>query len=139
MRLDKAGEVSTLKQETLAGSAFTVEALLHLLVRTNLKQKCKMLWPNFSKLSHRTCLPDNTWEYCTIHISSGSDVTKIYPPRYTWADLKADAILSKDDFVPAELAARPWLLSLWWQVVPYRYITAASRAFIENVLPGWGT
>lgn len=138
MRLEKKDDASALEQETFAGSAFTAESLLHLLVRTNQKQKCKALWPDFTRLSHRGCVPDHSWEYATIRIKHGADETKIYPSTYPWANLKADAMAPKTSPIPQELATRPWLLALWWQLVPYRYTAAASRVFVEGVLPGWG-
>ncbi|MCX6037213.1 MAG: hypothetical protein NTW99_04880 [Chloroflexi bacterium] len=138
MRLDKAGEASAVGRETFAGSAFTAEPLFHLLVRTNLKQTCKNLWPNFTRLAHRVCLPDNAWEYCTLRIASGVDQTMIYPSTYQWAKLQAEALEPRGNSLPTELTARPWLLALWWQVAPYRYKTAASSVFVEGILPGWG-
>lgn len=138
MRLDKAGEASAIGRETFAGCAFTAEPLFHLLVRTNLKQKCKTLWPDFSKLAHRGCLPDSRWEYCMLNITLGVDQTKIYPPTYKWADIQAEACQPVNDLLPEELAIRPWLLALWWQVTPYRYTPVANRVFAENILPGWG-
>jgi hypothetical protein len=138
LKLDKVGEASALRGETLTGSSYTAEALLHLLVRTNLKQECEMIWPGFTKLSHRYCLQDQVWSYCTIHSKHGIDVTRIYPNTYTWAELKADATKSLAEFIPNELARRPWLLALWWQVVPYRYTTAASHVFTDSILSRWG-
>jgi hypothetical protein len=137
LQIDRSYEVSALEEETFVGSSFTAEPLMHLLVRTNLKQECKKLWPDFTRISHRACLPDNKWEYCTISIRSGADQTKIYPNTYDWADLKAEATTSTNVTVPAELFARSWLLSLWWQVAPYRYTSDASRAFVEGFFPGW--
>ncbi len=137
VRLDKAGKASALSRETISGSAFTAEALLHLLVRTNLKQKCKTLWPDFTQLSNRVCLPDSAWEYCTLQVASGIEQTKIYPSTYNWSDLKSEAI-QRDNSIPAEMATRPWLLALWWQIAPYRCTTMASHVFAEGVLPGWG-
>lgn len=139
MNLDKAGEENPLKRESFAGSSFTAEPLIHLLVRTNLKQKCKELWPDFTKLSHRSCVADNKWEYCTLQISSGVDQTKVYPSTYTWADLKNESVQQRNELMPLELVKRPWLLALWWQIVPYRYTTVANSVFIESILPGWGT
>ena len=139
MNLGKAGEANALGRETFAGSAFTAEPLFHLLVRTNLKQECKGIWPHFTKLSHRACIPDNPWEYCVLHIASGIDQTRIYPSTYRWDTLKAEAIQPVSGLLPAELAARPCLLALWWQVAPHRYTAAANRVFVESVLPGWGT
>lgn len=139
MKLDKAGEASALGRETFAGSAFTAESLLHLLVRTNLKQECKGLWPGFTRLSHRACIPDNTWEYCTLRIVSGVDQTRIFPSTYKWDTLKAEAMQPVGGLLPAELVARPYLLALWWQVAPHRYTAEANRVFVEHALPGWGT
>ena len=139
LHLEDAEKTSTGNQETFAGSTFTAEPLIHLLVRTNLKQTCKALWPDFTRISHRVCLPDNKWEYCTLTIKSGVDETKIYPSTYNWNNLKTEATQLTNGRIPAELSARPWLLALWWQLAPYRYTTDSSRVFIEGVFPGWGT
>ncbi|MCE5249815.1 hypothetical protein LLG96_06295 [bacterium] len=133
--LDKA---STISRESFNGSSYTLEPLFHLLVRTNLKQHCKMLWPDFTKISHRCSLPDNPWEYCTYKFDSGIDISKVYPSTYMWSDLKAEALKSKKDLIPEQLALRPWLLALWWQVAPYRYNTEASKSFIEGYMHEWG-
>jgi len=122
-----------------AGFTYTAEPLLHLLIRTNLKQACKELWPSFNKVSHRVCIPDQTWEYCTLKIETGIDQIKVYPPTYNWADLKCEALQPRDSVIPREIAERPWLLALWWQVAPYRYTSDSSRTFVEKVLPGWSS
>jgi len=139
LRLAKDGEISSVGEEAAAGSSFTAEPLIHLLVRTNLKQTCRALWPDFTRISHRVCLPDKKWEYCTLNITSGADQTKIYPSTYNWADLKAEAIQPRNATIPLELSARPWLLALWWQVAPYRYTSDSSHAFVEKAFPRWGT
>lgn len=137
LQLDKPHEGIASHGEAFAGSSFTAEPLMHLLVRTNLKQTCNRLWPDFTRIGHRVCLPEHSWEYCTLTVKSGADQTKIYPSTYAWTDLKTEATLSTNPTIPAELATRPWLLSLWWQVAPHRYTTEASRAFVENFFPGW--
>lgn len=127
-----------IKQDTFVGTSFITEPLFHLLVRTNLKRTCKELWPDFTRISHSVCMPDNIWEYCTLRIKHGANETKIYPSTYQWGDLKSEALNKNNVLIPEELAKRPWLLALWWQVAPYRYTTAASRIFAEGVFPGWG-
>jgi hypothetical protein len=138
LHLQEDSESSLINQETFAGSSFTAEPLFHMLVRTNLKQTCKRLWPDFTKLLHRACVPDDPWEYCTLAIRSGADDTKLYPPTYNWADLSKEAIQLRSGFIPAALAARPYLVALWWQVAPYRYTSESSKIFVEGVFPGWG-
>jgi hypothetical protein len=132
-------ENSSLNGETFAGAAFTAELLLHLLVRTNLKQRCKSVWPDFSRLSHRSFVPDYPWQYCCAKATKGTDQTRIYRPSYQWGALREEAFANQDLGIPEELVTRPWLLALWWQVAPHRCTTAASHAFVAGVLPSWGT
>jgi len=139
MRTIMHGEAYDSDQEISTGSSYTAEPLMHLLVRFNLKQTCKALWPDYTKLSHRVCLPDHKWEYCTLKIKDGIDQTKIYPSTYNWTDLKYDAIQSLGTIIPHELVKRPWLLALWWQIAPYRYTSDSSFIFAKCVTPGWNS
>lgn len=138
-RLHKLGESDPFDRETFAGSAFTAEALLHLLVRTNLKSKCKGIWPNLTRLSHRRFCMDNTWHYCLLDAPGGVDETRIYPSTYEWSKLKSEAISNSQASLPPALSGRSWLLATWWQVAPHRLTTDASHVLAENLLPGWGT
>jgi hypothetical protein len=139
LHLDKSGEASGVGRETFVGSSFTAEQLFHLLVRTNLKQKCKTLWPDFTRLGHRRNIADQGWEYCALKMSSGVDETKIYPSTYEWTQIKKDAREQDLSGIPSDLALRPWLLALWWQVAPHRYTCSASCLLAETLLPGWGS
>lgn len=139
LRLGKLRERTLLEGETFAGSSFTAELLVHLMVRTNLKQRCKHIWSDFTRLSHRTCVPDHSWEYCCLRVALGVSQTKLYPYTYNWDDLKREALSSEKLEVPVELATRPWLLALWWQVAPHRCTTPATHALADAVLPEWGT
>lgn len=129
---------SPLDQESFKGNSFVAEPLFHLLVRTNLKRTCKELWPDFTRITHLVCLPDYGWQYCTIEISSGPNQSKIYPSTYKWDDLRVDVIQPRKVMIPQELCKRPFLLVLWWQVVPYRYTTDSNKVFVEGTFPGWG-
>lgn len=125
-------------RESFDGVSHVTESLYHLLVRTNLKQACKGFWPEYSKIMHCSCIPDEAWEYCTVSIKSGVEEARIYPETYLWSDLRADALKSAYDRVPDELLCRPWLVALWWLLVPYRMTPWACAAYIEQVHPGWG-
>ena len=137
--LHKLGENDPFEQETFAGSTFTAEILLHLLVRTNLKSRCKGIWASFTRLSHRRFCMDEAWHYCLLHASGGVDETMVYPSTYEWSKLKEEAISSGLQYLPPALSVRPSLLALWWQVAPHRLLTNASHVFAESILPGWGT
>ena len=130
----------SLGHETFDGSSFTVEALLHLVARTNVKSYCKALWPSFSKLGHRRLYLEEPWQFCLFRSSYGQEETKLYQLTYTWDQLKADARKGeKPPCIPQALQSNPWLLSMWWQVAPYRVNAESVRAFCEALYPRWGT
>jgi hypothetical protein len=139
MGLQTEGALEGPGGETFAGSSFTAELLLHLLVRTNLKQKCKSLWADFTRLSHRSYVPDHGWQYCRFRSREGAEQTKHYRFTYEWKELKEEARAAPQGEIPRELAHRSWLLAMWWQVAPHRCSTNASHALIDAVIPRWGT
>lgn len=134
----KIGEGSLSEKETFAGSAFTAQTLMHLMVRTKDKSKCKELWPNFSRISHRGLTFEEGWHYCLLNVRAGVEETYIYPPTYKWSSLKSDA-LELTSYIPEAMSERPSLLSLWWQVAPHRLNTVSAFTFIESILPKWGS
>jgi hypothetical protein len=126
-------------RESFAGTSHTALLLFHLLVRTNLKQLCRNLWPDLTRLNHRTVVPDSCWEYCHLVVRDGVDETVVLASEGQWAKLRADARKDCRPSIPAPLAKRPWLLGLWWQVAPQRLTPDASRVFANTLLPDWGT
>lgn len=139
LSLDKHGDASGLRRETFAGSSYTAEALLHLLVRTNLKRSCKMIWPDFTRLGHHRLVFAAPWHYCLLKVDLGIDETRIYPSSYEWTQLKSEATHKGKPAIAPELLARNWLLAFWWQIAPHRFTSEASRFFSESQIPGWGT
>lgn len=135
--LFKLGEEKLFERETFAGSGFTIQVLMHLLVRTKNKSKCRHLWPNFSRISHRSLKFEKPWHYCLYKTEFGAEKTHIYPPSYSWDQLKEDAFKITSE-IPSALAKRPALLSLWWQVAPHRVNVDSSYLLAEAILPNWG-
>jgi hypothetical protein len=109
--LDKHGEASGLGRETFAGSAYTAESLPNLLVRTNLKAKCKTLWPDFTRLGNRGLVTAAPWHYCLLNVRAGIEETRIYPPTYEWSRLKAEATATTPAPIPERLSSQKWLLA----------------------------
>lgn len=131
---------SGLEQETIAGSSFTAEPALHLLARANLKRACRVVWPGFSKLTHRRFVMDHPWHFGLLRAPGGLEESKIYPLTYTWAELKRDAVhRDRAAVVPDYFQKKPWLLAMWWQVAPHRLDRDSMHVFVEALLPGWGS
>ena len=134
-------ELSPWEREDFAGSAYTAIPLMHLLVRTKQKQRCRALWPTFSKLSHLRLAFDHPWHYFLLKASTGVAETFIYPITCKWDELRNEALSDtvESDSIPSKLSDKPWLLALWWQVAPQRFTAPAVRTFIAKLLPGWGS
>lgn len=127
-------------QETFQGNAYMAVPSLHLLVRTGLKQACRRLWADFTRIGHRGVQLVSRSDYCRFKVRRGVETTRMYPNTYAWADLKRDALDGDGTgMVPAALIARPWLLAAWWQVAPHRLDANAIRLFADAVIPGWGS
>jgi hypothetical protein len=56
------GAEDPLADESATNVSFSAEYLLHLLVRANLKQSCKAIWPSFSNLGLKRFEPKERWQ-----------------------------------------------------------------------------
>jgi len=101
-------------------TSYFAEALFHLVVRTNLKQHCKALWPEFTRLKLRWFEVAEPWQFCTVHSERGLTCTKLVPPTVQWATLQEEAASRDMPKVPALLRADPVLLLLFVMIVPQR-------------------
>lgn len=137
--LGDQNDATGVAHETFDGSTYTARALFHLLVRTNLKQECKRLWPALSRLGHRGLALAEPWHYCLPKVDVGQDETFFYPPTYEWDRMKADATIDAAPSTSKHLIERPWLLAMWWQIAPHRFNLESSRALASSQIPGWGT
>jgi hypothetical protein len=123
--------------ESFSGCSFTSKTLYSMLIRTCLKQRCRIIWPDLTRITHRVCVPDNSWEYCRLRIDNGKDVSEILPNTKEWKELREEVKVRHPEYIPEELRERPAILSLWWQIAPYRYTTWANNELIEKLVPGW--
>ena len=99
-----------------------VEGLLHLVVRTNLKQTCKFIWPSVTRLTLRSFEVEEPWQFCTIHSDHGLNCMKIPEPTGHWSALQAEAASCDTPKVPPLIRADPilLLLLLYSFIVPQR-------------------
>lgn len=140
IRVPPVHKLSSLDQESLAGNAHTAEPLMHLLVRTNNKTACRIAWPGFTKLCHRSVLLDDEWQFGLLRASNAVEQNKIYPSTYEWKQLKRDALTEDSNpKVPQYFRDRPWMLAMWWHVCPQRMDINSLRIFVDHLCPGWGS
>jgi len=102
------------------GCSYFAEGLFHLLVRANLKQHCKVLWAQYTRLNSRWFEVDAPWQFCTIHSEKGLICTKVVTPTGEWEVLQKEAGACDTLKVPSPMRLDPILLLLFVMLVPQR-------------------
>ena len=112
--------------ETFRNSSWFAEPLLHLLVRANWKQTCKLYWHNYTKFGHKHFAPASRWCYCLFKTVLGTESTSQPPLTKDWDQLVEEAKDSENRLAPEQFEKEPlvWLLFL---------ITFPQRATPESI------
>jgi len=103
-------------------SSYFAKPLLYLLVRTNLKQTAKSIWPSYSKMLHKHFVPDSKWMYCLYRSVKGKNVDDQPLLTKEWRELQQEARECRCPEVPAPLADNKFLLLLFSIIFPFRAI-----------------
>lgn len=116
--------------------SYVCESLMMCLVRTDMKQACKDLWPAFTKVNHERVIPDQAWRYCLYRTGDGAtNQTKIYPPTGQWDELQKIAGDVSAPDIPDVLKADPFLLLLFTTIFPFRASLSAVK-FLQKEFGG---
>lgn len=126
-----------LRDESVRGTSFMAEGLLHLLVSANLKQTAKGLWPPFTQLGLMRFDPDQTWQYCLYRNDGG--LNRMIQPSSTkaWTDLVEEARDCRGTGIPAALRAESFILLLFLLSMPYRATPDAIRFLGRQLGTAW--
>jgi hypothetical protein len=110
------------------GTSYICESLMMCLVRANLKERCKELWPDFTRVAHERMLPDEAWRFALYRTGEGAtSTTEIYPSTMQWKDLR-DLFAEHDGSdIPEALKADPILLLLFVTIFPFRASFSAVK------------
>jgi hypothetical protein len=109
-----------LRDETARSFSFMAEGLMHLFVRTNLKQAAKSIWPDFTKLGLKHFEPEEAWHYCLYRTNEGNEVMVQSPATKLWDELVTEARECRVRKVPKPLLEEKFILLLFVMVFPYR-------------------
>jgi hypothetical protein len=113
-------EQDPLGKESAGPSSYYAEGVLHLLVRTGLKQTCKSLWPELTKVEWIEFKPATRWQYCLWRTKDGRYIQRPRELTKRWDDLVREARVVACSTVPKPLLALPHLLLLWLMLFPHR-------------------
>lgn len=111
-----------------AGDSYFCESLMMFLVRSDLKEICQKLWPNFTKISHERVVPDQAWQFGLYRTGdAATNETHIYPPTVQWSDLQKICKECEAMDVPAALRDDAILLILYVNIFPFRASFSVMR------------
>ena len=103
------------------GTSYICESLMMYLVRANLKERCKELWPDFTRINHERVVPDEAWRFALYRAGEGAtNTTNIYPSTMQWKDLQELSAEHGGADIPEALKADPILLLLFVTIFPFR-------------------
>ena len=120
-------------EETQKHSSYFAEALLHCVVRTNLKTNVKLIWPDLTRLSHRSFIPSAPWEYCLWRTDNGENVLNQFKHTKEWSELKSEACDIETPNIPTYFRNDIVLLMIFLIYYPYRAIPEAVRYLHSRV------
>jgi hypothetical protein len=113
---------------SFAGTSYVCESLMMCLVRAGLKDACKELWPDFTRMTHEKSIPDQAWSFGLYRMGDhAAGDTKIYPRTMQWRDLQEIMAEHEGDEVPQALKNDPILLLLFINTFPFRASFSALK------------
>ena len=119
--------------ESFEGTSYICEILMMYLVRTNLKERCKELWPDFTRINHERIVPDEAWRFALYRTGEeATNTTHIYPSTMQWKDLQELSVEHGEADIPEALKADPILLFLFVTIFPFRASLSAVKVLHEN-------
>ena len=114
-------------KENFSGSAFTVEGFLHLLVRANLKQTVRQLWPDISRLMFWRFEPETRWRACQWHCKRGLTTQRQLQATQDWGALVVQASDTSATDVPKLFQRFPLEYLAFLLAYPHRWTTSGVR------------
>lgn len=111
-----------LANEQFAGMSYYAEGLFYLMVQANMKQTCKLEWPDLTRMTHGKLIPKREYQYGLLHIPEGEHVLYHLPFEKQWQDLVSEAKDGDPDYVPTWLKwnEQRHILLLFIIIFPHR-------------------
>lgn len=107
-------------EEDFRRNSYSLEALIHVFVRQNWKQRMKALWPSVTKVWFNRCDITAKWRWF-LWESDKAEHWSICPPfTKKWDDLRSEASEDRGKSVPSSIKDWPLLALLFLVVYPHR-------------------
>jgi len=127
-----------LERDSFEAHSFVCESLMAMLVRANMKQTCKLLWPDLTKVHNERVTARQQWRYCLYRTGDqATNQTVIYPRTMEWKDLRTIAREHKAADVPEALKDDPVLFLLFVNIFPFRATFSALKSLHKTFDGTW--
>lgn len=123
--------------EVEPNSSYFAEGLLHCFVRANIKSYAKLIWPDLTRLTHNSFIPEHKWEFGLWRAENGKNLSRQLPPRYQWSDLQREAAQTDTPNIPIQLRNDPVVLLAFLIYYPFRAIPEALRFLHFHICGTW--
>jgi hypothetical protein len=125
--LDLAGDDESHIKEKFTGSSYSLESLLHLLVRLNLKQTLKGLWPAVSRVGLSQFTAERAWRFFQWKSRKGITTLRLLKPTQSWPTLVKEASEVHGKDLPPLLRQFPIQCLAVLLVYPHRLTSSCVR------------
>lgn len=115
------------RKNTHHRGSFTIEGLLHLYVRHNLKQTMKTLWPSISMVQQKSFKPSDNADYYRWRVENGHEHSVFPRPMQSWAALRRDAEEHNGQDLPELIKKYPMFYLAFLIVCPHRFSASGVR------------
>lgn len=115
-------------EDSFKGSSYYLEGLLHLLIKTNLKQRIRDIFPSVTRLSTRQYIPDEQWQYYFFRTHDvGRTAQRFMQPPHKWSVLREVAHECQGDDLPQLIKEFPLGYLCFLCVYPHRVNSSGLR------------
>jgi hypothetical protein len=114
-------------REEFLGHSYTLESLIHMLVRRGLKQTLKRLWASITEVDFAKLIFRDSYEWLIWEGKTAVLDTRFPNRPERWGDLEGAANSEEPARLPAALLSRPSFMAFFLLVYPHRCHPALVR------------
>lgn len=121
------------KRQNFQDGSFSIEPVMHLYVRANMKQMMKRLWPDITRVQFKRFTPDIIHDCYLWHVEEGVTDSIFIPPTKNWDELRREAWESSGAEVPSLMREYPFFYLAFLCAYPHR-INASGVRWLDTTL-----
>ncbi len=121
------GMAEDLVDEKFDGYSYMLEGLFYIYVKHNYKNRCKMMWSEYSKIKSIYFDFDTIKDFYRWKNNNGNTKIKDQKREKKWQELKNEAFECRDEWIPLLIKNDPIFLLLLMIVIPHRFDSRIAR------------